>query len=143
MDMNEARVKPRPPWLAAALSLVVPGLGQLYGGKPYRALAIYLCGIGLIILFMASGLLKVFAGLIAFILAFLAFFRGQSGTRSKSPVRATIMSSKFNRWYWYLAVWLSVGFLIAPQHRRVLQSTPRAARRTGCEEKLYLCLTTH
>src|SRR5918999_6356743 len=74
MDMNEARAKPRCPWLAAALSLVVPGLGQLYGGKPYRVLAIYLCGIGLIILFMASGLLKFFAGLIAFILAFLAFF---------------------------------------------------------------------
>jgi hypothetical protein len=32
--MDEATIKPRKPWLAGLLSLVVPALGQIYNGQP-------------------------------------------------------------------------------------------------------------
>jgi TM2 domain-containing membrane protein YozV len=34
------KTKNRNPFLAALLSAVLPGLGQLYGGRPWRAAAI-------------------------------------------------------------------------------------------------------
>jgi signal peptidase I len=61
------------PWLAAVLTLVTPGLGQVYGREPKRALAIFLGWIGVLVGFQVSGLVKIFAGLIALIVLFLLF----------------------------------------------------------------------
>lgn len=111
-----SEVKPRRAWLAALLSLLVPGLGQLYAGRPKRALAIYLGNVGIIAGFMATGLLKVFAGLIAFVLAFLAFYLWSIWDAARIAHRGRdYVLQPFNRWYWYLAAWLIVSFLIAPQ----------------------------
>jgi len=49
--------KPVEPWLAAALSLLVPGLGQLHAGRPVRALAWF------------AGMLVTMAGTIAWVLS--------------------------------------------------------------------------
>src|SRR5262245_66513042 len=45
------RVKNRNPFLAAVLSIVLPGLGQLYGGRPRRSVAIT----GLALILAAGG----------------------------------------------------------------------------------------
>jgi hypothetical protein len=45
------RVKKRNPFLAAVLSILLPGLGQLYGGRPRRSVAI----IGLALILAAGG----------------------------------------------------------------------------------------
>jgi signal peptidase I len=37
--------KPREPWLAAALSLIAPGLGQLHAGRPVRAAAWFIVAV--------------------------------------------------------------------------------------------------
>lgn len=73
MDIEQRRVKPRRAWVAAVLFLIAPGLGQLYAGRPKRGLAIYAGGIALIVLFLLSGALRHFAGLVAFVLTLLLF----------------------------------------------------------------------
>jgi len=60
--MNE--IKPRKPWVALAMSLVLPGFGQLYNGEPNEAIWLFLVfaflcipGIAIVALYLPSGLM--------------------------------------------------------------------------------------
>ena len=63
-------VRARKPWIALAMSLVLPGFGQLYNGAPNRAIwlflgycALMILGVALVALYLPSGLMM--AGLLA------------------------------------------------------------------------------
>src|SRR5215213_5747697 len=103
----ESKVRPRRAWIAAVLTLVYPGLGQLYGGQPKRALAVYLGGIMLLTAFLISGAPKFFGGLVALVLVMLLFLLWAiaDAVRIARQSRDYVLKP-FNRWYLYLAVWL-------------------------------------
>jgi signal peptidase I len=67
----EATPNLRRPWIAALLTLAVPGLGQLYSGWPSRALAIFAGHVLLLMGLLWTGLPRTFAGLLIFLLAFV------------------------------------------------------------------------
>jgi len=97
------------------LSLFVPGLGQLYSGRPKRALTIYFSGVLVIFIFLMSGLLRIFAGLIALVLAVVMFSVWVVWDAIRIARRSGDYSPRwFNRWYWYLAAWL-LASLVAPR----------------------------
>lgn len=105
----------RRPWLAALLTLFVPGLGHLYAGEPKRGLAIYLGNMVLIAGFLVSGVAKTFAGLIAFIAAVLLYLLWAiwDAARVARP-KGDYALRPYNRWYVYLAVVLAVSLLVSP-----------------------------
>lgn len=106
---------PSPPraWLAAALSLFVPGLGQLYAGRPLRALLIWLAALaaGLIALYLVLELpptaltsslpLLVAAGTIVF-----AAWDAARSTRDAPAGRRW-----FQRWYALLPLFVIAAWL--------------------------------
>lgn len=53
--------KPRKPWLALLLSLVLPGYGQLYNGEPNKAVWLFLCLV-LLPLVVLPGIVLIFPG---------------------------------------------------------------------------------
>jgi signal peptidase I len=120
----------RRPWLAALLSLVVPGLGHLYAGYPAAALAAYvlaLLGLGLMLaawLLIPSAPANIILGLAAFPTIYLAI-----------PVHAGILAARqassyelrpYNRWYVYVGIYLLLGMVLFPkiqeQHRRYVEA---------------------
>jgi signal peptidase I len=113
--MSDIQVKPRRPWLAGLLSLLVMGLGQLYSGRLGRALAVYLGEIALMVGLLLSGLPKTFAGLIILVLTLVLYSVWVIWDAVLIARRSGDYSLKrFNRWYVYLAVWLLAAFLIVP-----------------------------
>lgn len=113
-DPEPVAGQPRKPWLAALLTLMVPGLGQLYGSDLKRSVAVYLgyfCGIAL---FFFSGILKAFGGLVAFVVVFLAFLIWAMWDAASVARRNRGAAPRpFNRWYVYGAVILAQA-LIGP-----------------------------
>ena len=105
----------RRPWLAALLTLLESGLGHLYAGEPRRGLAIYLGNLLLIAGFFVSGLVKAFAGLIAFFITILLYLVWTiwDAARVARPKQDYALRP-FNRWYVYLAVALAVKLLVSP-----------------------------
>ncbi|HEX6899017.1 MAG TPA: signal peptidase I [Thermoanaerobaculia bacterium] len=113
--------KPRRPWIAAALTLLVPGLGQLYGGELKRALAVYLGYYCLFIALLVSGLPRTFGGLIVLLLAALLLHVWMIWDAVRIARRNTAYVLKpYNRWYLYLVV-MAVAFFLSP---RVLALSP-------------------
>jgi signal peptidase I len=102
----------RRPWLAALLTLFVPGLGHLYAGEPKRGLAVYLGNLLLIAGFLIGGVVKTFGGLIAFVVTILLYLLWAiwDAARVARPQRDYALRP-FNRWYVYLAVVLVAGLV--------------------------------
>jgi signal peptidase I len=99
----------RRPWLAGLLSLVVPGLGQLYGGRPQRAAALFLVAmlLDLALIALAVGLsLPWGLGLAVPLLALLAvrilWIPNDASSWARKFRKAYELRS-VNRWYVYLA----------------------------------------
>lgn len=109
------KAKPRRPWIAAVLTWLVPGLGQLYGGEPRRALVIYLGGISLITVLLVSGTTRTFFGLILCVVAVLLFLLWVIWDAVRISQRKKEYELKpYNRWYLYVAVVVVAG-LIPPR----------------------------
>jgi signal peptidase I len=64
----------RNPFIAALLSLLVPGLGQIYNGKGTLGLVFFLISIALPFLWGVSGWPRHFTGLVAFVIAAIVFW---------------------------------------------------------------------
>jgi signal peptidase I len=100
----------RRPWIAAVLTLLVPGLGQLYGGEPRRALVVYLGGISLVTALLATRVPRTFVGLIVFLLVVLLFLLWVIWDAVRIARRKTDYDLRpYNRWYFYAAVVGVVG----------------------------------
>jgi len=69
-----AEKRKRNPFIAAFLSLLAPGLGQIYDGKGALGLAVLIIWTALPFLWAASGWLRYFYGLVALVLAAIALW---------------------------------------------------------------------
>jgi signal peptidase I len=108
-------LRPRKPWLAAVLSLLLPGLGHLYSGEPRAASLVYLAsfvvlGVAVAAFFLPLAPFNVMIGYVLVLAFYLvvcwdAFRRaGQSGPGYELR--------RYNRWYVYLGVYLISAFLL-------------------------------
>ncbi|MES1240827.1 MAG: signal peptidase I [Acidobacteriota bacterium] len=106
---------PRRAWIAAALTLLLPGLGQLYAGEGRKGVSLSL---GFVALFAGMLLLKVprsFLGLVVFVLAILAYLVWTAWDAARiARYRPIFTLRPYNRWYLYLALTVAGG-LVASQ----------------------------
>jgi signal peptidase I len=108
----------RRPWLAALLSLAVPGLGHLYAGYPVAAILVYvavLLSFGLMLaawLLVPSAPANILLGLAAFPTIFLAVPIHAGILAARQP--ATFELRPYNRWYVYLGIYVLLGVLLLP-----------------------------
>ena len=98
------RIKRRSPLVAVLVSIVLPGLGQVYCGKLARGIVFYLGKWVLISVVGLSGLIAGFSGLIVAV-AIIAVYRiviaaeaGVTAARLKE-----VPLKRYNRWYVYVA----------------------------------------
>ena len=102
--------KRRRPWLAALLSLVVPGLGQLYNGELRRAVrfvALFAAvfAVGLILFRFVAAPLAFLAGAMALVVGAFALALGSAveAFRSAGRLQAVVLG-RFQRLWIYLSV---------------------------------------
>jgi signal peptidase I len=109
--------KPRKVWLAGLLSFLTIGLGQLYAGKPKKALFLYFIGQGLIgavvlavivilplPIFILCSLLVALSLYIYNIIDAVLVAKASKGYNLK----------RYNRWYFYLLFWILAAFVVQP-----------------------------
>jgi signal peptidase I len=106
--------RPRRCWLAGLLSLIRPGLGQLYGGNVPRAMFVYLldgvlgCLAVVLILYLPIAALNVWlAAAIYFGYVLLAVVDAGLQARRKGKM----VLQPWQRWWVYLVVWLGTVIL--------------------------------
>jgi signal peptidase I len=109
------RIKRRSPLVAVLLSIVLPGLGQVYCGKLARGIIIYL-GLWLLIAVVGlSGLITGFGGLIAAVAIIAVYQIVIAAEAGAAAVRLKEMPlKKYNRWYVYVAAILLLQIMVAP-----------------------------
>ncbi len=104
-----ADLKKTRPVIALLLSLITPGLGQVYSGKLKRGIVFFLVfEISLILLFLFSELRSKFNGFIlfsTFAFAFLGFFIYvlSDAFRGVNRLRVTVRKP-YHRWYLYIII---------------------------------------
>jgi signal peptidase I len=114
-------IKRRQPWLAALLSLITPGLGQLYCRRPKRAATWYLValvgGVGIYFLVSRGILVPTRAAQWTFSIALAAFYIVMLIDAWFLAKRVgSIALAWYSRWYVYLLIPLSLSIvgLFAP-----------------------------
>jgi signal peptidase I len=106
----------RRPWLAAALSFVLPGLGQLYAGSAAAALGAYAataCGAAFTAamwLWAPGGAVPILLGLLVAVAIFLGVIVHAGLLAARQPAEFELRP--YNRWYVYLAAYLLVGVVL-------------------------------
>jgi signal peptidase I len=106
-------LKKRKPILAFLLSLVSPGLGQIYNGQLGKGL-LYLVGFFLTYIILSFLLLK-FYGMICYLIIMIGFFVFivLDALRGALKLKAIALKS-YNKWYIYLVIFLLTGMVIQP-----------------------------
>ena len=111
--------KPRRPWLAALLSLLATGVGQVYNGQWKK-------GVGFLVAELVLGLTMIplfgnatsLAMLLAFLLGFNLFVAGEAYATAKGM--REFVPGRMNRW-WIYAAFLAGGLLLGLGFERVVQ----------------------
>ncbi len=106
-------LKKREPILAFLLSLVTPGLGQIYNGQHKEGLS-YLVGFFLVYVIFSSLLLK-FYGMVCYLVIMVGLFLFilLDALLGAIKLRAIALKS-YNKWYIYLAVFLLGSVVMRP-----------------------------
>lgn len=106
-------VKKRKPILALILSLLTPGLGQIYNGQLKKGI-FYLVGFYLVYLVLAF-LLLTFHGMLFYVIVTMGFFFFIviDAFRGANKLKA-ITLKPFNKWYVYLIIFLIGNVAIRP-----------------------------
>ncbi len=98
---------PRQPWLAVLLSLVTTGLGQVYAGRPMRAMLVWLaCTTWAVLGVVATVRLSGSAEIVAFAVTILGgpAWAAWDAAQLARRAGATYRPRRFNRWYVYVAL---------------------------------------
>ena len=105
-------LKKRSPLLAAALSVLAPGLGHVYAGSATKGLLLLGTPYGLALLVGFAGLFSTFYGIVGLLLFVIAFyiFAIVSAVRLALRQREYQLRS-FNRWYCYLGLFIVTALL--------------------------------
>lgn len=106
------QTKPRKPVISFLLSLIFPGLGQVYNGSPLRGIVFY-CGFWALLIGLAlGGLIFSLRGMISLaVIAVLAQVLISVDAAVGAARRGVVRMRWYNRWYLYLCVVL-VGHLV-------------------------------
>jgi signal peptidase I len=109
-----AIVKPRRPWLAALLSLITPGLGQLYCRRPKRAAAWYLVGLvgGSTLYYLMSQAILVPTSTVqwaVYVVVGVFFIAMLTDAWLLAKRVGAVALAWYNRWYVYLLIPLSLN----------------------------------
>lgn len=104
--------KKRSAWIAGVTSLFAPGLGHTYAGSPMLGWIIVAGFIAVLLVGGAFGAFSTFYGIlaIAFILLFFYVVSIVSAVR-QARFNKEYELQWFNRWYWYLAVFVFISFV--------------------------------
>ena len=107
--------KRRKPAVALLLSLITPGLGQMYNGRLKRGVILYLGGISLATMFSLTGLFLKFYGMVlslVILFAFLLFVWLDAFIGALKLKQITLRP--YNKWYLYLIAFLICTFFMQP-----------------------------
>ena len=111
----------RVPIIALLLSLLTPGLGQMYNGQLKRATVFYLSGLLLTIILSLSGLFSNFYGTILCLAILVGYMiLVMLGALLNAMKLQMITTRKYNRWYFYVLIILTQAFLINPYVKSVI-----------------------
>lgn len=93
-------MKKRHPLVALILSVLVPGLGQIYNGQFLRGLIFFVISLGLFFLYYV--LCKSFSGFVISVVSGVIFFVGMLIDAAYQAIRhGEVTLKKYNRWYYY------------------------------------------
>lgn len=141
----QGKVMERNRWVAAALSLAMPGLGQVYNGEPVKAMSFFVVFILVPLAgFRFSAYLPggwLIAGVIAASSAQLAVyaFSVAEAHGSARRLEREYALRPFNRWYFYAAAWMLGAFLITAAGNRTRDESLQAFKiPTGSMEPAVL-----
>ena len=107
----------RKKWLAVVMGLSMPGMGQIYNGELVKGisvfiifLALYLVGFQFTVL-LSDRLLMI--GVICTIAVTIAIYAiaAIGAFRKAQKLNAAYQPTRFNRWYFYVAVWM-LGYVL-------------------------------
>lgn len=106
--------KPRKPWLAVLLTLFTPGLGHLYCGKVRNG--IYLFIGSQVINFSSYFLLHDPYGMLLTIILGISYtlYCLIDSYKSAKVSQVGYEMKKYNRWYYYLSIWILASLIIQP-----------------------------
>jgi signal peptidase I len=111
----------RVPIIALLLSLLTPGLGQMYNGQLKKATVFYLGGLLLTILLSLSGLFSNFYGMILCLAILVGYMILVMLDALLNAMKLqTITTRKYNRWYVYVLIILTQAFLINPYAKSII-----------------------
>lgn len=114
-------LKKRRPLLALFLSLLTPGLGQLYNGQLKKAVMFYLGGLLLLATIGFSGLFSTFKGMLIALTVAIGFLLFAVIDALYSAIKLKeITIKKYTRWYLYLAIILVQVFVVSPSIRSLM-----------------------
>jgi signal peptidase I len=122
----------RRPWVAALLSLVLPGLGHLYAGQPAAALAAYvatLAGAAFMAatwLWAPEGPVPILLGFLVAVGAYLAVVVHAWLLAGRQP--AAFELRPYNRWYVYVMAYLLVSVMFGSRIQDQLKQRLEALR---------------
>jgi signal peptidase I len=108
-ENHTVKTKKRNPFLAALLSAVLPGLGQLYGGRPWRAAAIIALALALniggkaVVGLQTQPLNGVRAYIVLLIIGFSLWLFALVDAAIGARRAGLLTLAAYNRWYVYLA----------------------------------------
>jgi len=111
----------RRPWLAALLSLIVPGLGHVYVGQVRRGLCLWGALILVVIASAWSGLLDHFWGLVVMLVVVVGaylYILVDAARRARSM--ETFAPGRWQRWWVYVGVVLFAALVVRPLVRFVV-----------------------
>jgi signal peptidase I len=102
--------KKRYPIIAAVLSLVTPGLGQLYNGQLKKGIIFFGAGFVLPVLLFLIGIQRQFPGLIALILFMTCLWVFIIGEAFFTALRKKeVVLKPYNKWYVYILIILLIS----------------------------------
>jgi signal peptidase I len=109
--------KKRIPLIAALLSLVTPGLGQLYNGQILKGICFFLASFLIPIILALAGVQSQFYGLVLILLLSICLWLFIIGEAFFSARRKKeVVLKKYNKWYVYLLIiLLMIGSLVIPR----------------------------
>ena len=109
--------KPRKPWLAAILSILVTGLGHIYSGNSKKGVTLYF-GQALVLISILT-IIVLITNLYTYIFALTAgilyiSFCAIDAYRTAKENNLSYNLKKYNRWYIYLIIYVLANFIIQP-----------------------------
>jgi len=122
----------RRPWVAAVLSLALPGLGQLYAGSPAAALFAYAATVcaaalmGALWLWAPGGPVPILLGFVVAVVTYLGVAIHAWLVAAAQP--AGFELRPYNRWYVYLGVYVLVSLILGSSLQDQLKQRVEAFR---------------